>query len=199
MPRNNLDLLSLLQEHGAIVEGHFVMPSGFHSQTYLQTSLLLQHPHLAQKIAQAMSEKFPAACDVVMALTPSNSVLAQEVARVRSARAIFASKDDKGQLILKHNFTLKPGETVLLVDDVTVGGRKVIQAQKLVQAVGGKVLGIAVMVDRSMGILPLEIPLRALLSYPIQTFTAKECPLCASKVPVQGIDDFNKDTANDGN
>ena len=53
MPRNNLDLLSLLQEHGAVVEGHFVMPSGFHSQTYIQTSLLLQHPNLAQKIAQA--------------------------------------------------------------------------------------------------------------------------------------------------
>ena len=191
MPRNNLDLLSLLQEHGAIVEGHFVMPSGFHSQTYIQTSLLLQHPHLAQKIAQLMSEKFTAKADVVMALTPSNSVLAQEVARVRGARAIFASKDDKGNMILKHNFVIKPGEKVLLVDDVTVGGRKVLKAQELVQAAGGTVLGITVMVDRSMGILPLEIPLRALLSYPIQTFAAKECPLCASKVPVQSIDNLN--------
>lgn len=196
MPRNNLDLLSLLQEHGAVVEGHFVMPSGFHSQTYIQTSLLLQHPHLAQKIAQAMSDKFPAKADVVMALTPSNSVLAQEVARVRGARAIFASKDEKGKLILKHNFVIKPGETVLLVDDVTVGGRKVLQAEKLVQAAGAKVLGISVMVDRSMGILPLTLPLRALLSYPIQTFTAKDCPLCASGMPVQNIDDFNKDVEN---
>ena len=191
MPRNNLDLLSLLQEHGAVVEGHFEMPSGFHSQTYIQTSLLLQHPHLAQKIAQAMSEKFPAKADVVMALTPSNSVLAQEVARVRGVRAIFASKDDKGQMILKHNFTIKPGETVLLVDDVTVGGRKVLKAQELVEAAGGKVIGISVMVDRSMGILPLEIPLRALLSYPIQTFAAKDCPLCKSGMPVQEIDQLN--------
>ncbi len=191
MPRNNLDLLSLLQEHGAVVEGHFVMPSGFHSQTYIQTSLLLQHPHLAQKVAQAMSEKFPAKADVIMALTPSNSVLAQEVARVRGARAIFASKDDKGEMILKHNFAIKPGETVLLVDDVTVGGRKVLKAQEVVQAAGGKVIGIAVMVDRSMGILPLEIPLRALLSYPIQTFAAKDCPLCKSGMPVQEIDQLN--------
>ena len=195
MPRNNLDLLSLLQEHGAVVEGHFVMPSGFHSQTYIQTSLLLQHPNLAQKIAQAMSEKFPAHADVVMALTPSNSVLGQEVARVRGARAIFASKDDNGNMVLKHNFSIKPGETVLLVDDVTVGGRKVLRAQELVQKAGGKVLGITVMVDRSMGILPLEIPLRALLSYPIQTFHAKDCPLCASGVPVQEIDNFGKDVA----
>ena len=193
MPRNNLDLLSLLQEHGAVVEGHFVMPSGFHSQTYIQTSLLLQHPNLAQKIARAMSDKFAAHADVVMALTPSNSVLAQEVARVRGVRAIFASKDDKGEMILKHNFVIKPGETVLLVDDVTVGGRKVLRAEALVKASGAKVLGVAVMVDRSMGILPLELPLRALLSYPMQTFTAKDCPLCSSGIPVQEVDDVYKE------
>ena len=199
MPRTSLDLLSLLQEHGAVVEGHFVMPSGFHSQTYIQTSLLLQHPNLAQKIAQAMSDKFPAHADVVMALTPSNSVLAQEVARVRGARAIFASKDAQGHMILKHNFVIKPGESVLLVDDVTVGGRKVLRAEEMIKAAGAKVLGVAVMVDRSMGILPVELPLRALLAYPIRTFHAKDCPLCASRVPVQEIDDLNKEEDHDGN
>ncbi len=193
MPRNNLDLLSLLQEHGAVVEGHFVMPSGFHSQTYIQTSLLLQHPNLAQKIARAMSDKFAAHADVVMALTPSNSVLAQEVARVRGVRAIFASKDDNGEMILKHNFVIKPGETVLLVDDVTVGGRKVLRAEALVKASGAKVLGVAVMVDRSMGVLPLEVPLRALLSYPMQIFSAKNCPLCSSGMPVQEVDDVYRE------
>lgn len=189
MPRNNLDILCLLQEHGAIVEGHFQMPSGFHSQTYVQTSLLMQHPHLAQKIAQALSEKFSQKADVIMALTPSNSVLAQEVARVRGARAIFASKDENGQMILKHNFTLKPGDKVLLVDDVTVGGRKVLQAVKLAESAGAEVFGVAVIVDRSMGYLPLTLPLRALLAYPMQIFTAKECPLCASKVPFTKLDE----------
>ena len=82
---------------------------------------------------------------------------------------------------------------MLLVDDVTVGGRKVLRAEEMVKAAGAKVLGIAVMVDRSMGILPLELPLRALLSYPIQTFTAKDCPLCASGVPVNEVDDLNKE------
>ena len=103
MPRNNLDVLCLLQEHGAIMEGHFVMPSGFHSQSYIQTSLLLQHPHLAQRIAQALSDKFSQKADVILALEPSNSVLAQEVARVRGARAIFASRNEQGQMVLKHN------------------------------------------------------------------------------------------------
>ncbi len=192
MPRNNLDVLCLLQEHGAIMEGHFVMPSGFHSQSYIQTSLLLQHPHLAQRIAQALSDKFSQKADVILALEPSNSVLAQEVARVRGARAIFASRNDQGQMVLKHNFVLKPGERVLVVDDVTVGGRKLAQAIELAQGLGAHVFGVAVIVDRSMGYLPLTIPLRALLSYPMETFTAKECPLCAAKIPFTDVETLNK-------
>ena len=68
-----------------------------------------------------------------------------------------------------------------------------LRAEALVKASGAKVLGVAVMVDRSMGILPLELPLRALLSYPMQTFTAKDCPLCSSGVPVQQVDDVYKE------
>lgn len=192
MPRNNMDVLCLLQEHGAILEGHFVMPSGFHSQTYIQTSLLMQHPNLAQKIAGALSEKFAKPVDVVMALTPSDSILAQEVARVRGVRAIFASKDDNGQMILKHSFNIKEGENVLIVDDVAVSGRKINKAIELVGKLGGNVIGVGVIVDRSMGYLPLTVPLRALLSYPMQTFTAKECPLCAAKIPFTEVEELNR-------
>ena len=190
MPRNNMDILCLLQEHGAILEGHFVMPSGFHSQTYIQTSLLLQHPHLAQRIASALADKFTKSADVIMALTPSNSVLAQEVARVRGVRAIFASKDDKGAMILKHNFTIKEGENVLIVDDVAVSGRKINQAIDLIGRLKGNVIGVGVIVDRSMGYLPLTVPLRSLLAYPMQTFAAKECPLCAAKIPFTELDEL---------
>ena len=192
MPRNNMDVLCLLQEHGAILEGHFVMPSGFHSQTYIQTSLLMQHPHLAQRIAGALSDKFTKKVDVVMALTPSNSVLAQEVARARGVRAIFASRDDNGEMVLKHNFLIKEGEEVLIVDDVAVSGRKINKAIALVSRMGGNVIGVGVIVDRSMGYLPLAVPLRALLSYPMQTFSAKECPLCAAKIPFSQLEEKGK-------
>ena len=192
MLRNNMDVLCLLQEHGAILEGHFVMPSGFHSQTYIQTSLLMQHPHLAQRIAGALSDKFTKKADVIMALTPSDSVLAQEVARARGVRAIFASRGDDGEMILKHNFTIKEGENVLIVDDVAVSGRKINKAIELVGKLGGNVIGVGVIVDRSMGYFPLAVPLRALLSYPMQTFCAKECPLCAAQIPFSDLEEPSK-------
>ena len=190
MPKNNLDILCLLQEHGALVEGHFVMPSGFHTQTYIQTSLLLQHPNLAQRIAGALSDKFVKKADVILALTPSDSVLAQEVARARGVRAIFASRADNGEMVLKHNFTIKEGEQVLIVDDVAVSGRKINRAIELVNHLKGYVIGVGVIVDRSMGYLPLTVPLRALLSYPMQTFTATQCPLCAAKLPLTKMEDL---------
>lgn len=192
LKNNNIDVLCLLQEHGAILEGHFVMPSGFHSQTYIQTSLLMQHPNIAQRIAGALSDKFTQRAEVVLALTPSDSVLAQEVARARGARAIFASKDEQGNMILKHNFSIKPGEHVLIVDDVAVSGRKINSAIDLVSKLGGEVMGVGVIVDRSMGFLPLAVPLRSLLAYPIKTFTAKECPLCAAKIPFTQVEELNK-------
>ena len=192
MPRNNMDVLCLLQEHGAILEGHFVMPSGFHSQTYIQTSLLMQHPHLAQRIAGALSDKFTKKADVIMALTPSDSVLAQEVARARGVRAIFASRAENGEMLLKHNFSIKEGENVLIVDDVAVSGRKINKAIELVGKLGGNVIGVGVIVDRSMGYLPLAVPLRALLSYPMQTFAAKECPLCAAGLPFSTLEETGK-------
>lgn len=190
MPKNNLDVLCLLQEHGALVEGHFVMPSGFHTQTYIQTSLLLQHPNLAQRLARALSDKFTKRADVILALTPSDSVLAQEVARARGVRAIFASRDDNGNMVLKHNFMIKEGEQVLIVDDVAVSGRKINRAIDLVNQLKGDVIGVGVIVDRSMGYLPLTVPLRALLSYPMQTFSATQCPLCAAKLPFTKMDDL---------
>ena len=190
MPRNNIDILCLLQEHGALLEGHFVMPSGFHTQTYIQTSLLLQHPNLAQRIAGALSDKFTKKADVILALTPSDSVLAQEVARARGVRAIFASRDDNGDMVLKHNFMIKEGEQVLIVDDVAVSGRKINRAIDMVNRLKGDVIGVGVIVDRSMGYLPLAVPLRALLSYPMRTFTATQCPLCAAQLPFTKMEDL---------
>ncbi|MCX7647955.1 MAG: hypothetical protein N2Z60_05035, partial [Elusimicrobiales bacterium] len=65
MPKNKFDIIGILQEHGAIVSGHFKLPSGFHSQTYIQTSTVLQYPHIVQKIAKEMADKFPQEINVV--------------------------------------------------------------------------------------------------------------------------------------
>ena len=81
---------------------------------------------------------------------------------------------------------------MLVVDDVAVSGRKINSAIDLVNKQGGNVIGVGVIVDRSMGYLPLTVPLRSLLAYPMQTFTAKECPLCAAKIPFTEVEELRE-------
>ncbi|MDD2772060.1 MAG: orotate phosphoribosyltransferase [Elusimicrobiales bacterium] len=180
---NNLDVVGILQEHGAILNGHFQLPSGFHSQSYVQTSMVMQYPHIAQKIARALSSKFAQEADVVMAPTAQTHVIAQEVARVRKARAIFAEKNG-GAMTLRRNFRLREGERVIIVDDVITTGTLTSSAVALVQRYNAHVIGVVAIVDRSTGDLPLRVPVRALISYPLQVFTADNCPLCREHVPL---------------
>ena len=95
-------------------------------------------------------------------------------------------------MVLKHNFSIKPGENVLIVDDVAVSGRKINRAIDMVNRCQGDVIGVGVLVDRSMGYLPLTVPLRALLSYPMQTFSAAQCPLCAAKIPFSEVEELKQ-------
>ena len=180
---DNLDIVGILQEHGAILNGHFQLPSGFHSQSYVQTSLVMQYPHIATKVAKAMAGKFPQAVDVVFAPTAQTHVIAQEVARVKKARAIYADRTG-GAMTLKRSFRLRPEDRVLVVDDVITTGNLTGSAVALVQRFGAKVVGVVALVDRSTGGLPLRVPVRALISYPLQVYTPDQCPLCAQGVPL---------------
>jgi len=184
MHRNNLNILSILEEHGAFADGHFCLSGGTHSQLYIYACGIMAHPHIAQKVALAMSLKFSKHADVILAPGAETSVIALEVARVRGARAAFAEESPKGVLKLKRNFIIKSGESVLIVDDVAVTGKKISRAVGLVKQCGGKVIGVSVIVDRSSGYLDVTVPVRALVSYPLKTYDAKTCPLCKSKIPL---------------
>lgn len=184
MPKlNQLDIMGLLQEHGAILNGHFQLPSGYHSQVYIQTSLVMQYPNIAHKIAKAMADKFKGDVDVVLAPGGATVIVGQELARVKRARSIFA-EDIGNVMILKRNFTLKSGEKVMIADDVVTQGAMVKRAIALAQRYGAKVVGVCAIIDRSDETLSLNVPLRALLSYPLKVYTPDKCPLCKRKIPL---------------
>ena len=181
--RKKMEVLGLLQEHGAVVAGHFQLPSGLHSPVYLQTALVLQYPHVAHKIAKAICAKFTQTVDVVVAPGMSSLVLGQEVARIKKCRAIFAERP-QGVMSLRRDFRLERGERALVVEDVLTTGRLTADLIALVEAYGAKVIGVGAIVDRSTSGLPLKVPVRTLISYPLQVSPPDSCPQCASGVPL---------------
>ncbi len=177
------DVVGLLQEHGAILNGHFQLPSGFHTQTYIQTSLVMQYPNLAQKVAREMASKFAVEINVVISPSVGSMSIGQEIARVKKARSIFTERIN-GVMVLKRDFKIAEGERALIVDDVLNTGRLCSEAINLARGYGAKVIGVVAIVDRSTADLALNVPVRGLISYPLQLFTPDNCPLCKQTMPL---------------
>jgi len=180
---NKMDVLGLLQEHGAVASGHFRLASGLHTPIYLQTALVLQYPHVTQKIAKALAAKFASPVDVVISTGMGSVVLGQEVARAKKARAIFTERN-AGAMAFRRDFTLARGERALVVVDVLTTGRSNGEVVALAQAYGARVIGVGAMVDRSSAPLCLGVPTRGLISYPLQAAPPDSCTQCQSGVPL---------------
>lgn len=178
---DKVQVVSVLQEHGAIVHGHFCLPSGLHSPTYVEVAVVLQYPHLAQRLAKALAARFPQPVDVVVSPAMGGIVLGQEVARVKKCRAIFTERAGAA-LGFRRDFKLTRGERVLVVEDVVTTGHSTGQIISLAGVYGAKVVGVGAILDRSTGELPLRVPVRALAAYPLEVCPAESCPQCAAGV-----------------
>src|SRR5438270_11984682 len=107
----------------ALLEGHFVLTSGLHSERYLQCALVLQYPPEAEAFGRALAERFrPEGVETVAAPAIGGIVIGYEVARALGARSIWTERE-AGRMTPRRGFTVRPGETSLAVDDVSTTGR----------------------------------------------------------------------------
>ncbi len=177
------ELFGLFQRTGAVKEGHFRLSSGRHSSRYFQMALLLQYPDLAAKVAAALGEKCAhLGATVVAGPALGGIVLAQEVGRALGTRAIFGERQE-GAMTLRRGFSVAPGERVLLVEDVVTTGGSVRELQKVIETLGGTVVGIVSILDRSNGGAAFTVPFHPLLSLEVVSHSPGDCPLCREGIP----------------
>ncbi len=176
------DLLGLFREREALLEGHFLLSSGLHSQRYLQCARVLMDPSVATRLGALLAEMLrpilSGAPGAVVAPALGGVLVAHEVARALGCRGLFTERQDGG-MTLRRGFALAPGEPVVVVEDViTTGGstREVIDA---VVARGAWAVAVGSLVDRSGGRADLGVPRRSLLTLEVPTWEAALCPLCA--------------------
>jgi orotate phosphoribosyltransferase len=179
------EVLQYLSETGALLKGHFLLRSGLHSDQYFQGALLLQHTLIAAKLCAALAEPWQnQGIETVISPAIGGIVVGQEVGRALGVKAIFAEKDDNSNLLLRRGFTLKPGEKVLVAEDVVTKGGRVQQTIDLVRAHGAIPVGAATLIDRSAGSADFGIPFRSLLQLNLPTFEPENCPLCKQGLPI---------------
>ncbi len=172
-------------ETGAIMEGHFLLTSGLHSPQYVEKFNVLQHPERTQKLCEALAEKFAGKnIETVVGPMTGGILLAHEVGKALGTRAIFTEREN-GKMTFRRGFTLRPGERVLIVEDIVTTGGSVREVVDAVKARGGAVVGIGMLVDRSGGRASFgEIPHEALLRLDVTTYEPENCPLCRDGIPM---------------
>ncbi len=178
------DVLNLFRKSGGLLEGHFRLTSGLHSERYLQSALVLQYPEFAETLGRELANRTRHLQPTVV-LSPAlgGIVIGQEVARGLGVRAQFAERQD-GALTLRRGFLVGPSDRVLVVEDVITTGGSTAETAQVAQALGAQVVGAAAIIDRSGGQAKLDLPLQALVRLEVPTYQPDACPFCVQGLPV---------------
>ncbi len=177
-------VLALMIETKALLVGHFRLTSGRHSGEYFQCARIVERPLAAEELGRMLADRFREdAVDVVVAPALGGIIVGHEVARALGVRSIFAEREG-GAMTLRRGFFLRPGERVLVVEDVVTTGGSVKEVASLVREAGGELVGFGFLVDRSLDPPGLGARSESLLRRRIDSYEPDHCPLCLEGVPV---------------
>jgi len=177
------EVLSLFRRSGALLEGHFLLSSGLHSDQYLQSALVLQYPGPAAALGAALAERLrPLAPTIVLSPALGGIVIGQEVGRALDVRAIFAERQD-GVLTLRRGFSLGAADRVVVVEDVLTTGKSTRETIAAARTAGAQVVGAAAIIDRGTGADRVDVAVHALARLQVPAYAADACPLCARGTP----------------
>jgi orotate phosphoribosyltransferase len=176
--------LADFEETGALLEGHFRLSSGLHSDRYLQCARLLMWPDRAERagreLADRLAEFSPGA---IVSPALGGVIIGHEVARTLGVRAVFAERRD-GAFTLRRGFAIAPGERVAVVEDVFTTGGSTRDVCGAVAAAGGEVVAVGSLVDRGVPAGAFSVPARSVLTLSVPSWRPEDCPLCAEGVPL---------------
>ncbi|MDR2797662.1 MAG: orotate phosphoribosyltransferase [Treponema sp.] len=180
--------VALLRESGAMLEGHFLLSSGRHSNRYFQCAKLLQYPDraaaaLATVVARIKGDGL--SIDAVAGPAIGGIIVAYELGRQLGIPAFFTERDDAGTMVLRRGFTVQKGARILIAEDVITTVVSSLEAADALKVLGAQIIGLACLVDRrSEGVLS-PWPLYEASRIPAASWDKESCELCKQGIPLE--------------
>ena len=177
-------LLKLLKNTGAMMEGHFLLTSGRHSNIYIEKFRILENPISLNEICHSMAKVvIDEKIDIVLGAAIGGILIAGGVGRHLDKKHIFSERIN-GKMELRRGFSINEGDKVLIVEDIITTGGSVFELIKLVERFKGEVTYIVNLVDRSPKGINFHYSSTALLNLPSKSWELNDCPLCKKNVPI---------------
>ncbi|HJO77460.1 MAG TPA: orotate phosphoribosyltransferase [Pelagibacteraceae bacterium] len=188
--------LKILRKTNALLEGHFILSSGLHSNQYVQCAKLLSHPKQAKIICASLSEKIKNNfdnIDIILSPALGGIVVGYEVGRQLDVKTIFAERID-GNLTLRRGFNIFHNSNVLIVEDVITTGKSVSECSKIVKKNNANLIGYACIIDRSDNERVIKDKIVSQIKLKIAIFKGNEVPEDLKKIPAKrpGSRNFSK-------
>jgi orotate phosphoribosyltransferase len=179
-------MMRIFKETGALLEGHFILTSGLHSNKYFQCARVFQYPWHSETLCREIAGHYRnEKIDVVVSPAVGGIVVGQDIARLLKVRSIFTERVE-GKMTLRRGFAVSSKERILVAEDVTTTGGSVKEVMEAVRGLGGVVIGVTGVVDRSGGKAEFGVPYFSLLKIDAATYKPESCPLCRSgSIPVK--------------
>lgn len=169
-------VLNILSEVGALLQGHFLLSSGKHSNRYCQCAKLLMYPDKAEEVLKIVTEKVKnMEFDLVVGPAMGGIIVAYELGRQLNKPAVFTEREN-GEMTLRRGFEILKGQKILIAEDVVTTAKSSVEVAEVIKEMGGEVVGIACIVDRTSGEIPY--PLFSAVKLQIESYDKEECPLC---------------------
>ena len=188
-----MDLRAIYKDASALLEGHFLLSSGKHSKYYLQSAKVLEDPKTAELLATKLAKMINEAgieVDTICSPALGGLLAGYELSRALNARFIFTERVNK-VMTLRRGFEVKKDEKILICEDIITTGGSALEAAKVIQDLGGEIVGFAALANRGFCKiygenkeqkeeckLPLNKPFFALGNFEFEMYDPADCPLC---------------------
>lgn len=170
--------IELLKKSDALLEGHFLLSSGKHSDRYIQCAKLIQHPEYCKEVSEIIAEKLKENnIDVDLCVGPAMGgvIISYEVAKALGTNAIFTERVDN-EMTLRRGFEITEGARVIVVEDVITTGKSSFETVDVIRSYGAEVVALASIVNRSNKDEINGLPIISASKIDVNTYDADDLP-----------------------